>query len=55
MINIENVEFDNDVQEHKDLLENDGIDENLKYEEKHYFDNIEKIVDFNVVSKYHKK
>lgn len=43
------------MQVQKDLLDNDELEDNLKYEEKNYFENIESTVKFNVVSKYHKK
>jgi len=52
---IENVEYESDMQVQNDLLDKDDFDENFKLEEKNYFENIENLVSFNVVSKYHKK
>lgn len=51
----ENIYFNNDNKDYinKDLLDN-FQDEN-KFEEKNYFENLENIIEFNIISRHHKK
>lgn len=51
----ENIHFNNDNNDYinKDLLDN-FQDEN-KFDEKNYFENLENLIEFNIISRHHKK